>query len=91
MALGSNSTLGKPTLAIGWVDSPAPKKLYAACEIHTSEQVLKAWIGTQIVEQWVNLKRNHPIRALLVGGFEPTEGFFFLAQGSVDPGYPIGC
>src|ERR1700757_844225 len=58
-------------------------------EIHAAHQVLKAWIGTQIVEDRVNLKEDHPIAALLVGGFEPTEGFFRLPQSSVDPAYSI--
>src|SRR5215472_13896201 len=58
-------------------------------EIHTTHQVLEAWIRTPIVEQRVNLKEHHPIRALLVRLFQPAEGLFFLAQGSVDPAYPI--
>jgi hypothetical protein len=58
-------------------------------EIDAAHQVLKAGIGTQIVEDRVNLKPDHPISVLLVGGFEPTEGFFRLPQSSVDPAYSI--
>ena len=53
-------------------------------EIHAAQKVLKARVGTQGIEPWIDFDVGHPLIVVVIGLFKPCEGLTVLTKGSVD-------
>jgi hypothetical protein len=49
-----------------------------------AEEILKAQVGTQGIEAGIHFEESHHPVTVVMGFFEPREGFFFFAQADIN-------
>ena len=59
-------------------------------KIHTSQEVLEAWVRVQVIETRIDLEQEHPARTVFIRGFQAIKRFIPLAQSGVNSTHFIG-